>query len=150
MTSSPDHFTIRQSEPILARSCEAIRGFVAIGNETATADCLPSIAVAFDSSASANSATQAPQSFSASLSTSSPADDKKFKLVPARRDLISLFDCSESYGTPQASKASPSVPFETIPSLMRCGPLAESSLIGGLIRYNGLHMLDNPPLSIEA
>jgi hypothetical protein len=44
-------FAIRQSKTILARSCEAGRGFVAIGNKMATMDRLPSIAVDFESSA---------------------------------------------------------------------------------------------------
>jgi len=47
---------------ILARSCEAGRGFVAISNETATTVRLPSIAVDFESSASANFATPAARS----------------------------------------------------------------------------------------
>jgi hypothetical protein len=43
-------FAIRQSKTILARSCEAGGGFVAICNETATTDHLPSVAVDFESS----------------------------------------------------------------------------------------------------
>jgi len=42
---------IRQSKTILARSREAGRAFVAIGNETATAKCLPSRALGFQSTA---------------------------------------------------------------------------------------------------
>jgi hypothetical protein len=48
---------IRQSKTILARSCEAGWGFVAIGNETAKADRLPSTAMDFEFSAYANFAT---------------------------------------------------------------------------------------------
>ena len=55
-------FNARQSSAILARSCEAGTRFVAIGNQTATADCSPSIAPDFESSASANSATPATRS----------------------------------------------------------------------------------------
>jgi len=49
-------FPVGQSKAILAQSCEVGKRPAQFGNETVTAESLPSIAADFESSASANSA----------------------------------------------------------------------------------------------
>jgi hypothetical protein len=58
MSSLPHHLAIRQSKTILAR-CVKRAGHSQTGNKTAMALLLSSIAMDFESSASANSATPA-------------------------------------------------------------------------------------------